>query len=52
MPQNAPAWYALAQCLVQQGKEDEARKALKRGCDFDPFLREKALKDELLAKMW
>ncbi|MES2737266.1 MAG: tetratricopeptide repeat protein [Verrucomicrobiota bacterium] len=52
LPENAPAWYALAQALAQQEKLADARDALKRACALDSTIKSMCLKDEILKDLW
>lgn len=52
MPDNAGAWYALAQAQAQLGQGTEAKASLKRACSLNEALRQPALNDKLLDALW
>lgn len=52
MPVNGRAWYCLAQALAQQDKISEAKEALKRAFAVEKSLKEEALNDPHLSKIW
>lgn len=52
LPENAPAWHALAQAQAQLGNVEEAKQALKQACSLAPDIKEAAIDDGLLAGIW
>lgn len=52
LPENAHAWYALAQAHAQMGHVEEAKQALKQACSLSPDMKEAAINDNLLSGVW
>lgn len=52
LPENAHAWYALAQAHAQLGNLEEAKQALMRACSLSADMKKAAITDGLLAGIW